>query len=1535
MTKSIIKIIKILFITLLVIILVIPMGLYVAISLPPIQKKLCQIGENELTNLLGTTVNIESIDITPFNHLSLNNITIDDDNKSNALKISTLGAGIDLYELIKNNQIVISHATIIGLDAKLYKKNASSPINIQNIIENLKPKDKSKSPTKFDLRINTIVIRGSQFSYDVLSAKTTKNKFDKNHINVTDFNADIFIPQLKNDDFIIDIRRMQAKEHSGLVLSNLIGDFHIASTGLNIKDFELSLQNSKIAFSDINLSYKNWDNLNDVIKNPPLNVSIINGSHITLRDIGPFVPILNNINEQFNIDLSLSGYLDNLSIKNLNIAHSSKKIKATILGGGITNIKDPNLMNIVLPSFNINALSKDLNSILIPLNILKPNDVLRIAQLGDISISGQFNGTLADAKISSNVLTSAGNANIDLNYMANRSIKGIVANGTINTKNLNIGSLFNDRFGTTNASCNFNININKNSRHATINSDIKHIDFNGYRYNNILANASMDNDYISGDISIIDPNLQFTITGNANINKSIQSANIHADIPIAYLDKINLTPKYYTFSSTIDANITGFDIDNTNGNINISDIIFSNNPDKYLFVDNISINAINNATTQQISISSKPINAMLSGSYSFNNLLPAIKDILSHSFPAIFEKQNRFITSTQKNSKLRDNDFSFNLTINKDDDIFNYFNINTKLFLPITVNGNINHPSKKLNLNINIPYLVQKNKLIENTFLSIDIDQSTDKCQLLAHSELPTKHGSMPIDISCNGIDNRLDTYINWKINRNERFEGFIDFSTLFTKDDIGNLSTDFDINPSKLIFNDSIWNIHQAKIHYSDKNLEIANFDIRHADQFITLSGKASPSTEDILFLNLKNVNLDYIFQTLEINNVLLGGDASGTFYASGLFSKKPSAYTPGLNVKNISYNSTILGDANISAHWDNEQQAVCLDALINQEDGNKSRIYGEIYPMKEALDLKFNANKINVGFMKTYMSAFASDVQGYASGKARLYGTFKYIDMIGDIYAQDLKLKIGFTNTYYSATDSIHLTPGFIDIKNITLKDPSGNTALLNGWVSHKFFKEPEFSFNITNANNFLCYDIPEITGEKWFGHINGNGFARIDGKPGVVNIYVEMETAPKSAFTFIISDLENAYDYKFLTFRDKNSLDKESAISPNGNEPIEVTKFKENAKKVEEISSSIYNMNIIVDVTPNAQITLVMDPIGGDKIKATGKGQLKMSYSSSNEDLKMYGTYEIDEGSYNFTLQDIILKDFKIRNDSRISFEGNPFAAKLDIDAVYPVKANLSDLDESFLEDKSVNNTNVPIDVIFNINGVMTQPDINYKLEFPSFVNSKSDIESKVNSIVSTEDMMKRQCLYLLALNRFYTPEYMTTTNGSELFSVASSTLSSQLSSMLGQLSDNWSIAPNLRSDLGDFSDVEVDVALSSSLLNNRLRFNGNFGYRDKTLNTNQFIGDFDLEYLLNPRGSWRLKAYNRYNDQNYYLKTATTTQGVGIMYRQDFDNMFAFLKNNNKNKNNNHNDSENPIDSIFVDSITPTKPTIIPDSTVTVP
>ena len=338
------------------------------------------------------------------------------------------------------------------------------------------------------------------------------------------------------------------------------------------------------------------------------------------------------------------------------------------------------------------------------------------------------------------------------------------------------------------------------------------------------------------------------------------------------------------------------------------------------------------------------------------------------------------------------------------------------------------------------------------------------------------------------------------------------------------------------------------------------------------------------------------------------------------------------------------------------------------------------------------------------------------------------------------------------------------------------------------------------------------------------------------------------------------------------------------------------------------SNFRLGIRATVTPQAELNIIMDPIGGDKITARGSGAMQIDYDADNDQMLMYGKYVLDEGKYNFSLQDIILKDFTIRQGSSISFNGDPLRAILDITALYRVNTNLTDLDKSFSTDKDLNRTNVPVDAVLKVTGEMTSPDISFDIDLPTLTE---DVERKVKSIISTDDMMSRQIIYLLALNRFYTPEYMGGgSNGGELASVASSTLSSQLSNMLGRLTDKFTLSPAFRSDKGDFSDLEFDVALSSRLLNNRLLINGNFGYRDRSTSSTTLVGDFDIEYLLSRSGNLRLKAYNHFNDQNYYLRSSLTTQGIGIIYRRDFNNPFTFLKKRKKKADS----SKNAADSV---------------------
>ena len=249
----------------------------------------------------------------------------------------------------------------------------------------------------------------------------------------------------------------------------------------------------------------------------------------------------------------------------------------------------------------------------------------------------------------------------------------------------------------------------------------------------------------------------------------------------------------------------------------------------------------------------------------------------------------------------------------------------------------------------------------------------------------------------------------------------------------------------------------------------------------------------------------------------------------------------------------------------------------------------------------------------------------------------------------------------------------------------------------------------------------------------------------------------------------------------------------------------------------------------------------------------------------------------------MQQIIHKNFKIRDGSIINFRGDPFEATMNVNAIYNVTANIQDLDPSLTYESSRRNT--PVNCVLKLDGVLRNPTISFDLELPS---SNEELQRQVKSLVDTEDMMTRQIIYLLVLNKFYTPEYNAQYKSNDFSAVASSALSSQISSIMNSFTDKVQLGTNIRTSQDGIEDTEVEMLLSSQLLNNRLIFNGNFGYKNSIVNNqkNAFIGEFDLEYLLTPSGDIRLKAYNHANDMYMILKQALTTQGVGIMYKKDF-------------------------------------------------
>lgn len=1500
--------------------------LYILISVPGMQRSIKERVCKELSNYLGGEVSIGSLDIRPFNEVRLSEVSLKTPSGEECLHIGTVGAGIHLWRLISDRKIEITYGEFLDLDAKLWQDTPESSLNIQFIIDAVSPKDKTKPPTLFDLTIHNIVIRRSRFSFDKrwIPETGSADRFNPAHIAVKDLKADITLPRIKNNDFDIDIRRLAFLEKSGFNVKGLILRVAITDKSISCPGISLNIGESILKTSSIDLSFKDFKSLPEALETGNHHLGLI-GENVNPSDFKAFADILEKFPGKYYLDLELSGNTGSLDIDDFDVRDRNSRALIK-LRGNITDILKPgNLKGAVealkleLPSdYTAHALR---NIPGIPESV---SGLLRRIGEIDLEINGDLDMSKKNVSATGSINTSLGNVTFSGVGDFPKSSPNLT--GDINTDRFDLGILLDiTELGNVAANINADLKFGDKIPEGTADVTIDYIDFRNHSYQNLWATVTKEGNEVTANVNIDDTELRITAEGNAILDGVKSKFDVQASVDELNPGSLGVAKPGTSIKGNVVASLTGNSENNILGTIDLNDFIIALPGKKPFSLSRAHVGLAEMSDSsdsaqaglkderhilpRQFVVESDIINVEGHGIFNTGTLIGCVFGLAHTAVPSLINMRKGHVVSQG------DNYLNLRGTVKANENLWKYLNIPVRPLTDINMTASYESRSGIMRADIEAPYILQgSNKLITDTNVHLYAD-TVSGATLKLFTTVPVKHGRASLDLNLSALRDHADGLISWTTVQSETGKGTVSLNADFSRSpQTMHPVIDLRINPSSFTLGKAEWQIGAADLLYADKELEITDLRIWHDKQFIEIGGRASVNAEDILKVDLAGIDLDYIFDLLNIEYVSFGGTATGRITASSVFSRSPVATTEFLQVKNISYNDAVLGNADISSRWNNEKKEVELYADIRNDEGGGAIVDGGIFLTRDSLSFSMDADKVDIRFLKPFMAAFTSDVGGRASGKMMLFGTFKDIDLVGRAYADSICMKVDYTNVYYHGCDSVIMEPGMIRIPGFTLKDKYGHTALLTGFVKHSYFHNPEFEFRLTGARELLCYDTNARMNPDWYGTIYADGRGTLRGRPGLVAIDMDMTTSPDSEFTFVLNETQTALDYNFLTFSDRNK--EEMELSGNEEETIESQYLKPKENKEEK--PSVFAMDLRVTATPGAKMILVMDPKAGDKIVARGGGPLQISYDTESDQMKMYGKYTLAQGNYNFSLQELILRDFIIKEGSSISFNGDPLQALLNIQAAYRVNTNLSDLDKSFSTDRDLNRTNVPVDALLNVTGNLQSPDISFDISLPTLT---SDVERKVKSIISTDDMLSRQIIYLLALNKFYTPEYMSTSgNGGELASVASSTISSQLSNIMGQLTDKVTLSPSFRSDKGDFSDMEVDLSLSSRLLNNRLLINGNFGYRDRSTSMTTFVGDFDIEYLLNRNGGLRLKAYNHFNDQNYYLKSSLTTQGLGIIYRRDFDNPFTFLKHKGKNRNDKDEEHEgeeiNKPDSVVV-------------------
>ncbi|MDR2473816.1 MAG: translocation/assembly module TamB [Tannerella sp.] len=1403
--------------------------------------------------MLNTDVSIDNVNIKWLYRANLNNVTVYDRSHIPALTADNITVGFELLPLLKS-KIVLTTVRLFDFDINISKPAPHSDLNIKHIIDALSQNANPESTA--NLQINSILLRKGTFGYDVGNVSKT----------ITDIRGGLSLRHYSRDSIDIRINSLGFNDISGLTANNITAVLTGKPDSLHLADLVVRMPHStlKIPEASITGAIQNIDGA-------ALNITVA-PSIITPSDLASLVPQLGSLPNKFNLSGNINGFINNLSINDVKLKYGENTtFNGSLQIHGLAANDDRMYIkgNVRHSATSTNELKHICQSVA---GFVLPE---HIAKLGLLTFAGEISGYTDNMTASGNLNTPVGKIDIDMEIKRHADTL-LMMQGSVNSDELQLNRLLVDGSDFGNAAFNAAIDFQQTVNHpftCTVNARISHFDYHGYNYSNIFLSGKFKKDEFEGLVNIADENIKLNAQGLFSRAGERPEFDFSADIRDFRPVQLHLADRSDRpnpeIALNVNANFTGNNPDNFNGYIRFDSVALSASADRFV-INNLDIESIVTDTLRKrLVITSDVLNGEMNGTFSYRSLANEMQNIIATYLPALSPAIKPIEDSPTVTS------FNFDFTLN------NTENISSALKLPVVftgqsqIKGHYNNLENSFGANVNIPGFRFAGASFADGHLNIENTDNAVNIHLNAtHRNKNNLHNYLQLNAFIQ--NNTVNTGLMWTNDKDERYEAALTAQTTFDnfKTDDGKpvLRTKITVPESQIILKDTLWNINPTSVTVVGDKITINNLKIENHTQSLLINGIIADNSRDTININLKNIELAYVFDILNIPVLQFGGRASGNVKGRDMLDSR--MIEGQIEVDNFAFNQVVQGYLSLWGNWDDDREGILLVGSFYRNDSVFTDVEGYIFPAGKTpgLDLTFDANDVDVAFVQQYMKAFASNVGGRGFGKVRLHGSFSDVAVTGKPVVKDASMRINLLNTTYSFSDSIYLDSLSIKASNTKIYDRDGNSADINLLLKHRYFRDIGYDISL-NTDKIFVYDFSPAVNPQIYGQVYVGGTANINGNDDdiTVNGNVSSKSGTSAGFNFSTSSTAGNYDFvSFVPQRDSvtpHNIDDDITQSPGMD----------------------YQLNFNVEVTPNATIEMITDGTQGDKLRGNGNGNIEVKYGNRT-DFHMFGNYLISNGAFTFNLQQMINRKFDIRDGSTVSFRGDPMAANVNVTAAYKLSANIQDLDESLILETA--NPSIPVNCILHLNGRLQNPAISFDIELP---NSNAELERQVRSYIDTEDMMTRQIIYLLILNKFYTPDYSRNLYTTDQFSaIASSALSAQLSNILSNLSDKVQVGASIRSRQDGIKDTEVEMLLSSQLLNNRLLFNGNFGYKDNYIQSNVFIGEFDLEYKLTRTGDISLKAYNHANDLYRYNSKSLTRQGVGLMYRKDFSTLSELFK-----------------------------------------
>lgn len=1410
---------------------------------------------NKVTQLLyekyDAKIDVKSLSISYDGRVVLEHVFIADHHQDTLISANELKTSlINIPGLLTGYDLDFANAEVdqLKLHIKRYKGEEEDNLNIfAQKFDSGKPKTKD-----FSLTIDHIQVLNGTFTF------VDENNSHPNLVSLSELNINAFNLLVDNSDVYVDVNSLNGIEGRGIPIKNLQTKFSYTSKLMSLKDLLLETEESSI-LGDIKFNYNDPEDFND-FENKVQLAGKFGASSVNTNDLKVFYEEFGN-NETFKFEGDLSGTLNDLNLDNWQM-HGMDR---SLIDGNLNlkNMLAENPSNFSLEG-NFNQLTTNYYDLVNLLPRVLGNTLPKeLIEIGNINLSGYLKATPTTVSTNSKVNSQLGNAILKVDLGTLNDPDFTTYKGDVVFKDFNLGKLLgNDQLGKTS----FNLKVDgtgfsQNTLNTKLNGSIEKLRFNNYTYHDINVSGILRNPYFNGKLVINDPNLQFDFDGLIDVSDKQNVYDFNANVTYADLHRLNFVNRdtLSIFKGKVMMNMRGTTIDNAEGEIILTGASYQNQTNVYEF-EEFTVTSSFKDEVRKITVSSPDIiNGEVVGKFNLGEVPALFKNSIGNlyaNYEPIPIESNQYL------------DFNFDI-YNK---IIEVVLPDIKLSPNTFIRGSVESEEDDFKLTFKSPEMeVFKNKLQE---IDLQIDNSNPLFNAYIEVDSISTKFYNASKFNLINVTLRDTLFVRTEFRGGDYNDDAFNLSFYHTinednKSVVGFRKSNFKFKEAKWYLNKE--NLKNQKLVFDNefKTFELDTLLISHQDELIKLSGELTDSTYKNFHADFLNVDLKKI--TPSIDSLNLGGIVNGELN----FLQKEGVYYPSssLGIKNVSINETDYGDLDLSIEGNKSLTSYQIDAILKNEEYEFLKAKGGINVSSDDsnIDLTVDLDKFKLDAFSALGGDVITNIRGEASGQAKISGDYSNPDISGRLTLDEAGAKIPYLNV-----DLDFEQEAIVDLSNqeflfnkIDVTDIKYKTkGVLNGTISHQKFSKWELDLEINAPDRLLVLDTEATEESLYYGTAFINGNASIKGPTDALKITVNAKTEKGTIFKIPLSDTETIGDNSFIYF-----LTREEKIA------------REQGKEIETKPVKGLELVFDLDVTNDAEVEVVVDQNSGSSLRGRGAGTLLIEINTNGK-FNMWGDFVAYEGVYNFKYGGLVQKEFQVVSGGNLTWDGSPTRANLNVRALYETSANPAIL----LENPTINR-NIPIEVLINLNGELTEADLSFDIEYPNLSSVvKSELEYRISDKQSTE----LQALSLITQGSFYSQNApgQNAAPGNLLLERASGLFDDIFSDEDGKFKVGINYVQGARTQDQDVAD-RFGVTLSTQI-SKRILLNGRVGVPVGGVTESVVVGNVEIDLLLNEDGTLRAKLFNRENNIQYIGEQLGYTQGVGLSYSVDFDTFKELIR-----------------------------------------